>query len=178
MYTVNIGFEKVLNVKRNMLRGKGNGMKVRIEIEEGLAEEEVIIRCGQLNDSVVSLQNYISGQGNGKRCLSLQNAETEFFVPMDEVYFFETEGREVLAHTADKIFTCSHKLYELEEILPGNFMRISKSSIANLDLVYSITRNLTASSVMEFAGTKKKAMVSRAYFKAVTERLKARKLGG
>ena len=125
MYTVNIGFEKVLNVKRNMLRGKGNGMKVRIEIEEGLAEEEVIIRCGQLNDSVVSLQNYISGQGNGKRCLSLQNAETEFFVPMDEVYFFETEGREVLAHTADKIFTCSHKLYELEEILPGNFMRIS-----------------------------------------------------
>ena len=177
MYTVNIGFEKVLNVKRNMLRGKGNGMKVRIEIEEGLAEEEVIIRCGQLNDSVVSLQNYISGQGNGKRCLSLQNAETEFFVPMDEVYFFETEGREVLAHTADKIFPCSHKLYELEEILPGNFMRISKSSIANLDLVYSITRNLTASSAMAFVGSNKRAMVSRAYFKAVADRLKVRKLG-
>ena len=37
-------------------------MKVKIEIEEGLAEEEVIIRCGRLSDSVVSLQNYISGQ--------------------------------------------------------------------------------------------------------------------
>ena len=70
------------------------------------------------------------------------------------------------------------KLYELEELLPGSFMRVSKSTIVNLDFVYSITRNLTASSVMEFAGTKKKAMVSRAYFKAVTERLKARKLGG
>ena len=56
-------------------------------------------------------------------------------------------------------------------------MRISKSTIANLDFVYSITRNLTASSVMEFAGSKKKALVSRAYFKAVTDRLKARKLG-
>ena len=28
-------------------------MKVKIEIEEGLEEEEVVIRCGSLNDSVV-----------------------------------------------------------------------------------------------------------------------------
>ena len=152
-------------------------MKVKIEIEEGLAEEEIVIRCPRLSDSVIALQNYITKQGNGKRCLSLKSGETEFFVPIEEIYFFETEGRELRAHTADRIFSCSYKLYELEELLPGSFMRISKSTIANLDFVYSITRNLTASSVMEFAGTKKKVMVSRAYFKAVTERLKARKLG-
>lgn len=152
-------------------------MKVRIEIEEGLAEEEVIIRCSQLNDSVVSLQNYISKQDNGRKCLLLHNRGTEFFVPMEEIYFFETEGREIHAHMADRIFDCGYKLYELEELLPGSFMRISKSSIANLDRVYSITRNLTSSSVMEFAGSNKKAMVSRAYYKVVEERLKARKLG-
>ena len=152
-------------------------MKVKIEIEEGLAEEEIVIRCPRLSDSVIALQNYITKQGNGKRCLSLKSGETEFFVPIEEIYFFETEGRELRAHTADRIFSCGYKLYELEELLPGSFMRISKSTIANLDFVYSITRNLTASSVMEFAGTKKKAMLSRAYFKAVTERLKARKLG-
>lgn len=152
-------------------------MKVKIEIEEGLAEEEVVIRCPGLSDSVIALQNYISKQGKGKRYLSLRSGETEFFVPIEEIYFFETEGRELKAHTADRIFACGYKLYELEELLPGSFMRVSKSTIVNLDFVYSITRNLTASSVMEFAGTKKKAMVSRAYFKAVTERLKARKLG-
>ncbi len=143
-------------------------MKVKIEILEGMPEEEVVIRCPGLSDSVIALQNYISKQGSAKRCLSLKNGETEF----------ETEGRELRAHTADRIFFCGYKLYELEELLPGSFMRVSKSTIVNLDFVYSITRNLTASSVMEFAGTKKKAMVSRAYFKAVTERLKARKLGG
>lgn len=164
-------------------------MRVRIEIEEGLEEEEVIIRCGRLNDSVVSLQNYISrqegsggafhgkGSFHGKSCLFLKNAETEFYIPIEEIYFFETEGRQMRAHTADRIFTCEYRLYELEELLPGSFMRISKSSIANLDLAYSITRNLTASSVMEFRGSAKKAFVSRAYFKAVTDRLKARKLG-
>ncbi|MCI9336686.1 MAG: LytTR family transcriptional regulator [Lachnospiraceae bacterium] len=152
-------------------------MKVKIEIEEGLAEEEVTIRCPGLNDTVIALQNYISMKGRGKRCLSLKSGETEFFVPIEEIYFFETEGRDIRAHTADKIFVCSYKLYELEELLPGSFMRISKSTVANLDFVYSITRNLTASSVMEFTGTRKKVMVSRAYFKAVTERVKERKLG-
>lgn len=152
-------------------------MKVKIEIDEGLEEEEVVIRCSSLNDPVISLQNYISTQANGKRCIPLTNGETEFYIPMEEIYFFETEGREMRAHTAGKIFTCAYKLYELEEMLPGSFMRISKSSIANLDAIYSITRNLTASSIIEFAGSQKKAMVSRGYYKMLVERLNARKLG-
>ncbi len=152
-------------------------MKVKIEIEEGLEEEEVIIRCGTLSDSVVSLQNYLAKQNNGKRCLALTVGETDFFIPMEEIYFFETEGREMRAHTADKLFSCGYKLYELEEILPGSFMRVSKSSIVNLDYIYSITRNLTASSVVEFVGSRKKAMVSRNYYKLLTERLRARRLG-
>ena len=152
-------------------------MRVKIEIEEGLAEEEVIIKCGCLSESVINLQNYISKQGNSKRCLPLSSGDTEYYIPMEEIYFFETEGREIRAHTADKLFFCNYKLYELEELLPGNFMRISKSAIANLDHIYSITRNLTASSEVEFNGSNKKALVSRAYYKALIERLSIRKLG-
>lgn len=151
-------------------------MKVKIEIEEGLAEEEVIIRCGGLNDSVISLQNYISKQKHGKRCLPLTSGETEFYIPVEEIYFFETEGRELRAHTAEKIFTCGYKLYELEELLPGSFMRVSKSTIVNLDVIYSITRNLTASSVVEFAHSRKQTLVSRGYYKLLVERLNARRL--
>ncbi len=151
-------------------------MKVKIEIEEGLAEEEIIIRCGTLNDAILSLQNYIYKQSSGKRCLALLKEGTEYYIPMEELYFFETTGREVTAHTADDSFSCGYKLYELEELLPGGFMRISKSSIANLDYIYSITRSLTSSSMMEFRGSTKRVYVSRAYFKAVAERLNARKL--
>lgn len=152
-------------------------MKVKIEIVEGLEDEEVVIRCGSLNDSVISLQNYLSKQNNGKRCLLLTAGGTDFFIPMEDIYFFETEGREIRAHTADKIFSCGYKLYELEEMLPGSFMRISKSTIANLDYIYSITRNLTASSMVEFKDSLKKAMVSRSYYKLLLERLNTRRLG-
>ncbi len=79
------------------------------------------------------------------------------------------------AHTADRIFVCPYKLYELEDLLPGGFMRISKSSIVNLDYIYSITRNLSASSIVEFSGSNKRALVSRAYYKALVERLHERK---
>lgn len=152
-------------------------MKVKIEIEEELEEEEVIIRCSHLDERIISLQDYISKQSNGKRCLALSDGGTDYYVPMGEIYFFETEGREIRAHTADKIFICTYKLYELEELLPGSFMRISKSTIANMEYIYSITRNLTASSVVEFTGSNKRALVSRAYYKVLVERLRERKLG-
>ena len=153
-------------------------MKVKIEIEEGLVEDEVIIRCSHLDDEIVSLQNYISKQSSGKRCLALSDGGTDYYIPIEEIYFFETEGREIRAHTADRIFACTYKLYELEELLPGCFMRISKSSIVNMEYIYSITRNLTASSVVEFTGSNKRVLVSRAYYKALVERLHERKLGG
>lgn len=151
-------------------------MKVKIEIDSGLDEAEVIIRCNRLDDSIVNLQNSIMEQGGGRQCISLHKGETAYYVPIEEIYFFETEGKIIHAHTADKLFEAPYKLYELEELLPVGFMRISKSTIINLDYIYSITRNLTASSVVEFTGSKKTVLVSRAYYKALVERLRNRRL--
>ena len=152
-------------------------MNVKIELDEEIAEEEIIIRCRHLHEEIISLQNYILKQNNRKQCLSLHSGETDYYIPIHDIYFFETEGREIRAHTTDKLFVCPYRLYELEDLLPGSFMRISKSSIVNLDHIYSITRNLTASSIEEFSGSNKRALVSRAYYKALVERLRERKLG-
>ncbi len=151
-------------------------MKVKIEIDDRLEETEVIIRCDRLDDSIVNLQNSIMEQGDGKQCISLYKGETAYYVPVDEIYFFETEGKYIHAHTADKLFEAAYKLYELEELLPAGFMRISKSTIVNLDYIYSITRNLTASSEVEFVGSHKKVLVSRGYYKALIDKLSVRRL--
>lgn len=151
-------------------------MKVRIEIDTGLAEPEVVIRCANLDDTIVQLQSLITEQDGGKRCMPLYKGETAYYVPVEQIYFFETEGKDIHAHTAEDIFETPFKLYELEEQLPSGFMRISKSTIANLDYVYSIARNLTASSVVEFRGSNKKALVSRGYYKSVVEKLASRRM--
>lgn len=152
-------------------------MKVKIELDGELEETEVLIRCRQLDDSVITLQNLIAERREGIRCISLRMGETSYYVPVEDILFFETEAGVIHAHTADRLFEAAYKLYELEDMLPSGFMRISKSTIVNLDHIYSLTRNLTASSVVEFAGSGKKALVSRGYYKALVERLGNRKLG-
>ena len=41
-----------------------------------------------------------------------------------------------------KIIDVGYTNYELEDILPSNFTRVSKSSIANINHIYSIDKNL------------------------------------
>lgn len=150
-------------------------MKVRIEIEPALLEDEILIRCRRVDDHIIKLQELAADTGPQKSCMALLRGETKYFVPVDQILFFESEGKQVRAHTVKEMYITEHKLYELEESLPGSFMRISKSTIVNLDHIYSITKNLAASSVVEFYQTVKKVYVSRNYYKVLSERLAERR---
>ena len=146
-------------------------MKIKIEIDDSLMEEEIVIRCKSLSEDVISIQKRISDAVNSRMQLEVSKGEKEYYITIDEILFFETEGKTVTAHTADKMYETQYRLYELEEMLPGYFMRISKSTIVNLNQIYSITRNLTASSVIEFSDSIKKVYVSRNYYKSLIERM-------
>lgn len=153
-------------------------MKVRIEIEEALEEDYVVIHCKRLNEPILQIQNVLADIGSGDKTILLHRDNKEYYLPLDRILFFETENKEVRVHTKTEIYDTEYKLYELEELLPGYFMRISKSTIVNLKQVYSISRNLTASSLVEFANCHKQVYVSRNYYKALVDRLaeKRRKL--
>lgn len=64
-----------------------------------------------------------------------------------------------------------------EELLPRTFLRISKSAIVNTNKIYSIHRNLTASSLIAFQHTHKQIYVSRAYYKLLKNKLDEKRLG-
>lgn len=102
---------------------------------------------------------------------------TEYYLALEEILFFETDGDGINARTRDNIYQTKYKLYELEDLLPGCFMRISKSSIVNTNHIYSISRNLTASSVVAFAGTHKQVYVSRYYYKPLVNKLEEKRMG-
>ena len=102
--------------------------------------------------------------------------ETEYYLNLDDILFFETGIQGIEAHTIDNIFQTKFKLYELEEILPRFFMRISKSAILNTNQVYAINRNLAASSVIEFRHTHKQVYVSRNYYKPLKNKLEEKRI--
>lgn len=151
--------------------GKRENMKVRIEIDQDVGESEVLIRCARFNEEIQRLQGMIMDIGCSESKLVFYQGEKEFYLPIRQILFFETSENAVYAHTATEVFSTKYRLYELERLLPASFLRVSKSTILNVDEIYSITRNLTAASIAEFRGTQKKVYVSRNYYKQLKYRL-------
>ncbi len=146
-------------------------MKVKIELDESLQEEEFVIRCSAVTEDILKVQAAVMDLERSGRCMDLRQGDTEYYLPIGEILFFETEHKTVYAHTRDKMLETGYRLYELEELLPGSFFRISKSAIVNLNQIYSITRNLASSSLVEFMHSHKRVYVSRKYYKLLVERL-------
>ena len=144
-------------------------MKIKIEIDEGLPEDEVLIRCRGLTEQISDVQKAVSEVINTSQKFVFYRGNTEYYLTLDEILFFETDSDGINAHTRDNI-------YQLEELLPGSFMRISKSAIVNTSHIYSISRNLTASSVVAFADTHKQVYVSRYYYKPLINKLEEKRL--
>ncbi len=149
-------------------------MKIMIELVNDLAEDEVLIRCGRVDDTIQKIHKYILEQSSLNTKITFYKQNQEFYFPLDDVLFFETEGEYIYAHTVNDAYRIKYRLYELEEILPRNFVRAAKSTIINIMQVYSITRNLTASSLIQFINSHKKVYVSRYYYQELRQRLNER----
>jgi DNA-binding LytR/AlgR family response regulator len=149
-------------------------VKIRIELINDLAEDEVLIRCGRVDDTIQKIHQYILEQSLQNSKIIFYKENQEFYFPLDDILFFETEGEHIYAHTANDAYRIKYRLYELEEILPRNFVRAAKSTIVNMMQVYSITRNLTASSLVQFINSHKQVYVSRYYYQQLRQRLNER----
>lgn len=145
-------------------------MKIKIEVNETALENEIIIRCSELNKEVQLIQQALSEIATGNQRFIFYKGETEYYIALDEILFFETENGSIQVHTANDIYQTKLKLYELEEQLPSYFMRVSKSAILNVDKIYSMTKNLSAC-LVQFQQTSKQVYVSRYYYKPLKEKL-------
>lgn len=133
--------------------------------------EEIIIKCKSRSDKILLLEAAIGNVLKGQDKLSLYIAGTEYFVSKSDVLFFETEGGKVFAHTVQGMYSAPYKLFELEDIMPSSFVRISKSAVANVALISSLHRELTGNGEMTFKGCDKKVYFSRGYYKLLRNKI-------
>lgn len=146
-------------------------MKIKLETDQNLTEDEIIIHCRELNEDILKLQQQISRLASERSQLEVMKKDTSYYLSPEDILFFESADNYTSVHTTTDIYRASYKLYELEEILPVTFMRVSKSTILNTGKILGIRKNLTGPSQVEFKGTEKKAFVSRNYLKLLTEKL-------
>jgi DNA-binding LytR/AlgR family response regulator len=151
-------------------------MKIRIETDSKLSEPEIVIYCKELDDEAIQLQTAVVNTLKTSLRLALVKAAKEYYLPPDQVLFFESVDGKTYAHTAGDVFTVGQKLYELEATLPHSFLRISKSAIIGTRYILAISRNLTGPSTVQFRGSHKQVSVSRSYYKQLVNKLSERSL--
>lgn len=150
-------------------------MKIKIEIDGQLEEEEVILRCSSLDDRMQKLQREICELVQDQSKFVFYKGEVSYYLKLEEILFFETEANVIQVHTREDIYQSKYKLYELEELLPGYFMRVSKSAILNTRCIYAINRSVSSPVVVQFQNTHKQVYVSRHYYKSLRERLEEKR---
>lgn len=151
-------------------------MKFKIEIDENLVEDEIIIKCSQIDSDIQKFQEIIQDITKSSQKLSFLKEDKEYYFSLNVILFFETSYNEIYAHTEDDVYKVKYRLYELEEFLPRNFLRVSKSTILNINKILSISHNIASSSLVQFNKTHKQVYVSRYYYKKLRNRLNGRRI--
>ena len=145
-------------------------MNIRIELDDGLDEIEVVIRAGQLSAELEQIQQALC-QVNRPQ-LIFYKGNSEYFLDLADILFFETDGSRVFGHSRDNAYEVKLKLYELEDCLPPHFCRISKYSIVNTRSIYSLEKSFSGTSTIRFYDTVKQIHVSRHYYQLLKEKLR------
>lgn len=111
-------------------------MKVSVEEIAENEEEEVIIRCYEINEEVMDWMKMFKNRSG-----TILGAAGEVIhrLSIKDIYYFESVDNRTYIYGKDRVYESKQKLYELEEVCAGkHFFRASKSTILNAAKIESI----------------------------------------
>ncbi|MHC5791815.1 LytTR family DNA-binding domain-containing protein, partial [Streptococcus pyogenes] len=86
-------------------------MKIRIELDDGLDDVEVVIRTNRLSVEIEQIQQALMQIERPR--LVFYKGTSEYFLELADILFFETDGARIFAHSRDNAYEVKLKLYEL-----------------------------------------------------------------
>lgn len=143
-------------------------MKITILTPEPGQEDEVIIRCAQLDAGLMKL---IYALKTEKNKLTAYSDTGITMLPTADVYYFEAVDSKVFAYCEKQVYEIRKKLYELEEELANtDFLRISKSTIVDLSKVQHLSAAFNGRLEAKLKNGEK-IIISRQYVPALKKKL-------
>lgn len=141
---------------------------MKVTVNEGFPDTEVIINCPKKSDDILNMVALL--QNHDKKLPGVKNGQT-FLVDSRDVLFFDTVDKRNFIYTEDDIFDTSLRLYEIEEQLSGiGFIRCSKSMIINIAKIESLCPDFGGRMEVTMSNGER-LIVSRQYTKLLKERL-------
>ena len=143
----------------------GIPMKCKVFIDKN-HEEEVVIYSHQRNSLVEQIESLVNSQE-----IEITGYKEQETVKLDlsEIFCFICEENKIYALTEKERFKIKLRLYQLEEKLPKNFVKLNQSCIGNVKKIQRFNVSFGGSLSVEFKNGYKD-YVSRRQLKIVKER--------
>lgn len=140
-------------------------MKCKVFIDKN-HEEEVVIYSHQRNSLVEQIESLVNSQE-----IEITGYKEQETVKLDlsEIFCFICEENKIFALTEKERFRIKLRLYQLEEKLPRNFVKLNQSCIGNIKKIQRFKASFGGSLSVEFKNGYKD-YVSRRQLKIVKER--------
>lgn len=104
--------------------------------------------------------------------ISVKSGDKILFVPLSDISFFQAEDKYVLLNTVDnKQYLMNYTITSLEEKLPSNFVRVSRSTIVNSAKIREMERYFTGKYMIVMLDQKQSKIESGSAYQENVKRL-------
>lgn len=123
-------YYKLINNKREMIQ-----LKVEIKISADVDEPYAVIYTNKITSEI---QRLTSAFELDKSIITAMDNERIVILQPNEIYMIRIENEQAVLYCNKKKYCSGRRLYDFESQLGKDFMRISKSTLINLEKIDSV----------------------------------------
>lgn len=116
-------------------------MKVNLFVSRDIEEPHADIHANELTDNVARAISILESD-EANDMIAVKKGSDIAFLEFDEIFMFRVEDKQVKVFTQDREYLIKKPLYQVEEQLGGDFVRISKTTIINLRKIERVAPSL------------------------------------
>lgn len=122
-------------------------MKLELNIDEKVKETLVVVSANKIDKEVQNLINYI--EYSSEYLIGIVEDKASI-IDIDEIIRVYIEDRKTFVVTLKDTYVVKKKLYEVENMVTRNFVKISQSEIANIKFIKNLDFSNTGTIVIKY----------------------------
>ena len=116
-------------------------MKVNLFVSRDIEEPHADIHTNELTDNITKAMSILESDDTNE-ILAVKNGSDITLFQFDDVFMLRVENKQVKVYAENNEYLIRKPLYQVEESLSGDFVRISKTTIVNLKKIKRVAPSL------------------------------------
>ena len=116
-------------------------MKVNLFVSRDIEEPHADIHTNELTDNITKAMSILESDDTNE-ILAVKNGSDITLLEFNDVFMLRVENKQVKVYAENNEYLIRKPLYQVEESLSGDFVRISKTTIVNLKKIKRVAPSL------------------------------------